>query len=164
MDLRQLEMLLAVVDCGGYTKAGKALHVSHSAIHRQIRLLEDELQVRILVRAGKRVRITETGTLLVDLSRRIRLEISSLRVQIDEAKQLQVGNLRIGTGTNILTFFLPAILERFRKQFPGIEVRVMTGSGTLSSVKWIVECWMSPLRIQQRRSFPRTSPEIRAAL
>jgi DNA-binding transcriptional LysR family regulator len=44
MELDQLRMLFAVVDSGGYTQAGKALSKSHSAIHREIRLLEAEVQ------------------------------------------------------------------------------------------------------------------------
>src|SRR6185312_8085374 len=43
MELHQLQSLLAVIDSGGYAPAGKALHLSHSAIHRQIRMLEQEL-------------------------------------------------------------------------------------------------------------------------
>jgi DNA-binding transcriptional LysR family regulator len=129
MDLRQLEMLLAVVECGGYKRAGEKLNISHSAVHRQIRLLEEELRVRIMVRTGKNVQITETGTLLLDVARRVQHEIATLQHRIHEADQLQTGHLWIGTSTNILTFFLPPILERFRLEFPGVDVRVITGTG-----------------------------------
>jgi LysR family cyn operon transcriptional activator len=129
MELRQLEMLLAVVDCGTYQKAGETLHVSHSAIHRQVRLLEYELQDRILVRAGKYVRLTEVGSRIVVLARRVQQEILEVRGQIGDANHLRTGLLRVGTGNSILNLFLPPVLERFRKEFPGVEVRIKTGTG-----------------------------------
>jgi DNA-binding transcriptional LysR family regulator len=129
MVLRQLEMLVAVLDFGSYKKAGEALHVSHSAIHRQVSLLEQELDDRLLVRAGKFVQITETGRVLVALARRIQQEISTVQQQIRKANCLESGHLRIGTGTSVLTFFLPPVLERFHELYPGVDVRVTTTTG-----------------------------------
>lgn len=128
MDLRQLEMLLAVVDAGSYAKAGEDLHVSHSAIHRQVRLLEQEVGDRILVRSGRRVELTETGEILLQLGRRLRQEVTAAERQIKERNHLNSGHLRIGTGTMMLVFFLPPVLDQFRKEYPGIEVQVRTGT------------------------------------
>jgi DNA-binding transcriptional LysR family regulator len=129
VDLRQLEMLVAVVDAGSYSKAGEWLHVSHSAIHRQIRLLEDEVGDRILIRDGvRRAKLTATGEILLNASRRLQGELLAAKLQIRERKELQSGNLRIGTGTTMLVFFLPAVLDRFRKEYPGIEVQIVTGT------------------------------------
>src|SRR5215471_11728668 len=128
MDLRQLDMLLAVVDAGSYAKAGENLRVSHSAIHRQVRLLEHEVGDRILVRSGRRVELTETGEILQQLGRRLRQEVAAAERLIKERNQLSSGHLRIGTGTTMLVFFLPPVLDQFRKEYPGIEVQVLTGS------------------------------------
>jgi DNA-binding transcriptional LysR family regulator len=128
MDLRKLEMLVAVVDAGSYSKAGERLNVSHSAIHRQIRLLENEFSERILVRTGRRVKLTNTGEILLDLSRRLEQEVAAAERQICERAQLRSGRLRIGTGTTMLVFFLPRVLDLLRKEYPGVEVQVMTGT------------------------------------
>ncbi|MBV9082907.1 MAG: LysR family transcriptional regulator [Acidobacteriaceae bacterium] len=129
MDLRQLEMLVAVVDNGSYKKAGEALHVSHSAIHRQIRILEQELGDRLLVRKGKSACITESGAALVTVARRVQQDIANFQQQIRKVNRLETGHLRIGTGTSVLTFFLPPVLQRFRSEYPGVEVRITTGTG-----------------------------------
>ena len=71
MELRQLEMLLSVVESSGYLNAGEALHVSHSAIHRQVRLLEHEIGDRILVRVGRHMELTEAGQMLIALAKNI---------------------------------------------------------------------------------------------
>jgi DNA-binding transcriptional LysR family regulator len=129
MDLRQLEMLLAVVERGGYERAGEQLHVSHSAVHRQIRLLEAELQDRVLVRVGRRMELTATGRLVVEGARRVKYELDQLLRRAREAKTLAAGQLRVGTGTTTLIFFLADVLDRFRREFPGIHVQATTGVG-----------------------------------
>jgi DNA-binding transcriptional LysR family regulator len=128
VDLRQMEMLVAVVDSGSYSKAGERLHVSHSAIHRQVRLLEAEVGDRIFVQTGKRAKLTATGEILLNLSRRLQQEVSAAQRLIQDRNQLHRGSLRIGTGTTMLVFFLPPVLDQFRKEYPGVEVQVVTGT------------------------------------
>jgi DNA-binding transcriptional LysR family regulator len=128
VDLRQLEMLVAVVDAGSYSKAGELLHVSHSAIHRQVRLLEHEIGDRILVRSGRKVKLTGAGEILLNLSRRLHQEVAAAERRILESNQLNSGQLRIGTGTTMLVFFLPPVLNQLRKEYPGVEVQVTTGT------------------------------------
>ena len=128
MELRQLEMLLAVVESGSYAAAGERLHISHSAIHRQVRLLEHELDDRLLVRQRAHVQLTATGQIVVEHARRIRQDIANLRRQIEEIAQLHTGRLTVGTGSTMLQFFLPPVIKRFRKEFRGVDVHLMTGT------------------------------------
>lgn len=128
MELRQLDMFLAVVETGSYATAGERLHISHSAIHRQVRLLEHELNDRLLVRQSARMRLTETGKVVVEHARRIRQDIASLKCQIKEIAQLHTGHLRIGTGSMMLQFFLPPVIKRFRQEFAGVDVHLITGT------------------------------------
>jgi DNA-binding transcriptional LysR family regulator len=128
MELRQLQMLLAVAEVGSYIQAGKRLNISHSAIHRQVRLLEEELEEHLLVRAGRNVELTEAGRLLVGLSRRVERDIAHTGAELRELSNLQSGTLRIGTGSTMLVFSLPEVLNRFRTEFPGVTVHVMTGT------------------------------------
>lgn len=128
MDLRQLEMFLAVLGNGGYAKAGEYLHVSHSAIHRQVKMLEAEIENLLLYRKGRRVELTEARQILAVAARRVRQELSDANRQLSESSQSLRGQLRIGTGSSILASFLPPVLERYRKESPGVEVRVVTGT------------------------------------
>jgi DNA-binding transcriptional LysR family regulator len=61
VDLRQLEIVQAVAETGSFTGAGRKLHVSQSAISRQILLLEEEMNETIFLRIGRRIRITPAG-------------------------------------------------------------------------------------------------------
>ncbi len=128
MEFRQLEMLLAVVESGGYAKAGERLRISHSAIHRQIKLLGDEINDRILARNGKRVVLTEAGEILIGTARRVRQEVVDTYHQLNAIRGLECGSLRIGTADTILFSYLLPILERYQKQYPRVEVYVKTTS------------------------------------
>lgn len=127
MELRQLQLLLSVIEAGGYAPAGKALHVSHSAIHRQVRMLEQEFGRRLLSRSGGTVVATESGSLLVSLALRIHQEIADTQRQINDLDNLRSGHLRIGTSSSFLVSFLPTVLKRFSKKFPGVRFHLING-------------------------------------
>jgi DNA-binding transcriptional LysR family regulator len=128
MELRQLEMFLAVGESGGYTSAAERLHISHSAIHRQVRLLEHELKDRLLVRHNSHMKLTRTGKIVLKQGRDILQAVANLQRQVDDVAQLQSGYLRIGTGTMMLRFFLAPVIKHFRQAFPGIDLRMITGT------------------------------------
>jgi LysR family transcriptional activator of glutamate synthase operon len=128
MEIRQLEMLMAVVERGGYLHAAEHLHVAHSAIHRQVRLLEEELGEKVFVKTGRSVHLTEAGRTLLDLAAKVSQEIAAVKQQVKDQQKLLSGNLRIGTGTTALMFFLPPILDKFRREFPGVQLYITTGT------------------------------------
>ncbi len=127
MELRQLELLLTVIECGGYAPAGKRLNVSHSAIHRQIRLLEQELGCRLLARSGSKMQPTAAARLLAGVDLNIRRELSDARCRLDDLNNLRQGCLRIGTTSSVLVCFLPLVLRRFSRKYPGVRLHLVTG-------------------------------------
>ena len=127
MELHQLWLLETVITSGGYSQAGKILSISHSAIHRQIRMLEQELDCRLLERSGRRIKPTDSGRLLADLTLRVQQEIVDAQRQINDLSNLRNGQLRIGTSSSILVSFLPTVLQRFSKKFPGVRLQLITG-------------------------------------
>jgi DNA-binding transcriptional LysR family regulator len=127
MELRQLQLLLTVIESKGYAPAGKLLNVSHSAIHRQIRMLEQELDCRLLARSGRTVKATEPARLLADLALKIRHEIAEAQRRVSDLNDLRQGRLRIGTSSSILVSFLPPVLQCFSKRFPAVRLHLITG-------------------------------------
>lgn len=137
MELRQLEMLLSLVETGTYVQAGERLHVAHSAVHRQVRLLEEEMGQRLIYRDGRRLQLTGAGRGVVDLARRVLRDVQNLTLQLRENQELTSGRVLLGTGTTMFLYFFPRVLEVFRARYPGIEVQVMTGTATevLASIR-----------------------------
>jgi DNA-binding transcriptional LysR family regulator len=126
MDIRQLEMFKAVAELGSFTRAGEKLHVTHSAICRQIKLLEDELRSPLFTRANKRVALTEGGKALLRSVGPIFEQLAMAADSVTHAS-CTVQRLNVGTGTTILNFFLPPILEKFKRRYPSTPIVIKTG-------------------------------------
>jgi len=107
MDLRQLEMFEAVADPGGFTRTGEKLHVSHSAIIRQIKLLEDELHRSLFLGANKRVSLTEAGKTILRCVEPIFEQVQKATQSILQLSEEDRRHVHVGTGTTMLIFFLP---------------------------------------------------------
>lgn len=128
MELQQLRMLIQLLETGTYVAAGEKLHVAHSAVHRQIRLLEQELGQRLVYRNGGVTQATEAGKEVAEVARRVLKDIGNLSHRIAEKSALGSGHVHLGTGTTMLLYFLPEILSSFRKAYPMVDVQVMTGA------------------------------------
>jgi LysR family transcriptional regulator, transcription activator of glutamate synthase operon len=128
VELRQLEMFLTVVESGGYLKASESLHVAHSAIHRQVKILEHEIGSPLLIRIGRSVEPTQAGHVIASIARRIWQEIRDAQRQVSELNELQHGHLTIGTGSSVLVSFLPFVIQLFQTRFPGVEICLFTGT------------------------------------
>ena len=128
MDLRQLEIVQAVAETGSFTGAGRKLHVSQSAISRQILLLEDELNESIFLRVGRRIRITPAGDSLVQLSHRVFGDIKETVTVIGESQQVLSGTIRLAGGMTVCMYVFPALLQEYRRQHSMVEVKLITGT------------------------------------
>jgi len=126
--LRQLEIISAIAETGSFTAAGRKLHVSQSAISRQVLLLEDELGEEIFHRIGRRVRITPAGDALLQLSHRISQDVHDTLAEIGERHQSPRGTLRLVGGMTVCLYVFPVLLAELRRLHPKIEVRVTGGS------------------------------------
>jgi DNA-binding transcriptional LysR family regulator len=96
MDVRQLEMFRSVAEEGGFTRAAERLHVSQSAVSRQVKLLEEELGSLLLHRQGRRVALTSSGELLLKLANRVQRDMQDALWQIAETGKLHRGQLHLG--------------------------------------------------------------------
>jgi DNA-binding transcriptional LysR family regulator len=128
MDFRQLEMFLAIVDEGGFTKAAAKLFVAQSAISRKVRLLEDELHEPLFLRVGNRVLLTHAGRALAAHSRAIFERLQRAADEISGAVETHQVGLTLGTGVTACIYMLPPLLRRFRERFPRVELKIVTGA------------------------------------
>lgn len=130
VDLRQLEILRAVAETGSFTAAGHHLHLSQSAVSRQILLLEDELEEQVFLRVGGKIRITPAGSVLLALSRRVFEDIEATRASILDSRQTLGGTIRLVGGMTVCLYVFPPLLKEFRKHHPNVEVKVTPASAT----------------------------------
>jgi DNA-binding transcriptional LysR family regulator len=127
MDLRQLEILRAIAETGSFTAAGERLHLSQSAVSRQILLLEDEFNEPLFLRFGRRIQITATGEALLQLSHRLFADIRETCSSILERQKTLSGTLRLVGGMTVCLYVFPKLLKEYRRRHPDVEIKVTTG-------------------------------------
>ncbi|GAC1400367.1 MAG: selenium metabolism-associated LysR family transcriptional regulator [Chloroflexota bacterium] len=122
LDLNKLRIFAAVAEHEHFSRAAEALAISQPAVSAQVRALEQHYGTALFERAGRGVRLTESGRLVQGYARRI----LALAVELDEAvsdlQGLRTGQLRVGASTTIGDYLLPPVLGAFRAQYPGIGI------------------------------------------
>ena len=124
MDLRQLEILQAIAETGSFTACGKKLHVSQSAISRQILLLEEELGEPLFLRVGRQVRMTPAAESLVQLGQRVFLDVRETVGSITDRTRELRGTLRLSGGMTVCLYVFPPLLKHLRRVHPQLDVRL----------------------------------------
>jgi LysR family cys regulon transcriptional activator len=130
MKLQQLRYLREVVRRGlNVSDAAEALFTSQPGISKQIRMLEDELGVQILVRHGKRVvDLTEPGRIIVDIADRMLKDADNLRAVGQEFGNEDTGALTLATTPTQARYALPPVVQQFMKRHPRVRMSLREGS------------------------------------
>lgn len=130
MKLQQLRYLVAIVDNGlNITAASEALFTSQPGVSKQIRLLEDELTLRLFVRKGKNLTaLTDAGQKVVKRARLILSETENIKSLSGELSGELKGELVIATTTTQARYVLPDMLELFHREYPGIALHLHQGT------------------------------------
>lgn len=132
MDLRQLEIIRAIADTGSFTAAGEKLHVSQSAISRQILLLEEELGEAVFHRIGRRIRITPAGESLLQLSHRVFQDLQDTVAAISDRQESLHGTMRLVGGMTVCLYVFPSLLAEVRRTHPNLDLKISVGSAERS--------------------------------
>jgi DNA-binding transcriptional LysR family regulator len=124
VDLRQLEILQAIAETGSFTACGRKLHVSQSAISRQILLLEEELGEPLFLRVGRQVRMTPAAESLVQLGQRVFLDVRETVGAITDRTRALRGTLRVSGGMTVCLYVFPTLLKHLKRVHPSLDVRL----------------------------------------
>ena len=130
MNLQQLRYLCAIVDHGlNVSDAAAALFTSQPGVSKQVRQLEDELGVRVFVRAGKRIAsVTPAGEAVIATARRALREIENVKRVGAEYKDENEGTLAIATTHTQARYVLPRVVRDFAARFPRVKLELHQGN------------------------------------
>jgi LysR family cys regulon transcriptional activator len=129
MKLQQLRYLCAVVDHGfNVTAAAQALFTSQPGVSKQIRQLERELGVDILVRQGNRiVALTEPGRELALAAQRLLIDSQELRKIASSYSAANSGSLRVATTHLHARYPLIPVISAFSRKYPKVRLSLLQG-------------------------------------
>jgi DNA-binding transcriptional LysR family regulator len=128
MEIRALRSLLGIAETGSIRQTAAGANLSPAAVHKQLKVLEEELAVPLYEKIGGRLRLTPAGELAAPYIREMLAQHDSAVAAISEWKGLGAGLIRIGAGPTTAGYLLPPLLKRFRGQFPGVELVIDTGN------------------------------------
>lgn len=136
MNLRHLRSFVQVAELGSVTKAASSLFTVQSAISRQIKALEEELDTKLFLRHGRGLQLTETGYLLRTRATHILDEIEKAKLEIVSNNKMVRGQVTIGMPPTVASVLAGSLAERLANEHPGIKLRFVDAlSGTL--LEWL---------------------------
>lgn len=130
MRLRQLKILLAIVENGlNITAAADKLFTSQPGVSKQLKLLEEELGLKLFTRKGKSLEsITPEGEEVVRRAQAILSEVRAIQDLSGQRYEQEDGTLAIATTHTQARYVLPEIISRFRERYPGVRLDLHQGT------------------------------------
>lgn len=130
MKLQQLRCISQIVQSEfNISKASEVLNTSQPGVSKQIKLLEDEIGIKIFQRNGKRlVGLTEPGELILSSIERILQESNNVKVISEEYIEKDQGTFTIATTHTQARYKLPKVVEEFVKKYPKINLNIHQGN------------------------------------
>ncbi|MFP4657555.1 MAG: LysR substrate-binding domain-containing protein [Desulfonatronovibrionaceae bacterium] len=122
LDIDLLRTFKAVAECRNFTGAALRMSLTQSAVSAQVRRLEELLGQRLFERNSKRVILTESGATLMDYASRI-LELHDSALEKMGRPRVE-GRIRLGMPDDYASYFLPRVLSRFGRMYPGVQLEI----------------------------------------
>ncbi len=124
IELRHLQTLAALRDCGTLARAAQSLHVTQSALSHQLKDLEHRLDLKLLHRKGRPLRFTPAGERLLQLADRILPQVESARSDLRRMAQGECGRLHIAIECHSCFDWLMPTMDSYRARWPEVEMDV----------------------------------------
>ena len=128
MNIKQLEYFEAVARTGSFSEGARVLGVSQPPVSTQIRLLEEDLGVKLFDRTSRSARLTEAGVLLYQQAESILDMMSSTRRKLENYSARQGGIVSLGTISSSGAYLIREALPAFHAAHPGIDYEITEGN------------------------------------
>lgn len=125
---RRLQVFHAVARHGSFTRAAEALYMTQPAVTFQIKQLEEYFNTRLIERGHGRLGLTPAGEIVMAYAERILGLSEELDARVSELTDELAGVLNLGVSTTISAYWLPYLLEGFKRQYPKVVPRVRVGN------------------------------------
>jgi len=124
MDTERLMAFRAVAREKSFSRGAEAVFKTQPAVSHAIKLLEQDMGERLFVRMGRTTELTPAGHVLLEHVEQAFQTLEEARTRIEGLKELRHGTLTIAASDTTTCYILPNALRRFRKRYPGVEVRI----------------------------------------
>jgi len=122
MKLKDLEYLVAIDEERHFNKAAERCFVSQPTLSGQLKKLEDELDILLVERTNRQVKMTEVGVAVANQARRVLAETRVLKEIANSHQDLMAGELHVGLIPTIAPYLLPLIMPAIKKHCPNLKL------------------------------------------
>ncbi|MCS7462347.1 LysR family transcriptional regulator [Paenibacillus doosanensis] len=126
MDIRQMRYFLAIAREGQITRAAKVLNMEQPPLSRQLKLMEQELNVTLFDRNGNKLSLTHAGELLQQKAEKLLQQFDEAIQEVRELEEGMQGMLSIGSVVSCISL-LPKGIELFRAKYPEVTFKILEG-------------------------------------
>ncbi len=127
--IKDMRAFFAIVEEGNISHAAQRLDVAQPALSRQMKRLEEKLNVTLFERGSRRIRLTDAGRVLYSRVENILGMVDGTVREITEIGTGSKGTIRIGTITSSGALILPDLISEFRKIYPNITFEIFEAEG-----------------------------------
>jgi LysR family nitrogen assimilation transcriptional regulator len=138
MDIREMRYFTQVARAGSFSRAAALLNVTQSALSRQLKKLEDELGVLLLVRRSDGVEVTKAGSLLLGQAEDLIGHLGKIVDLVREREETFTGHLVLGLPPTAGLLIAPEIFANFRTRWPYATLHIREGISS-SLEEWLLE-------------------------
>lgn len=124
MQIREIEYVAAVAECGNFSRAAETLYVSQPALSQAIQRLEEKLGVKLLNRARSPVVLTDIGRQVMEYGNEILAARKMIHRKIADAKEIATGAVTIGIPQFYGKYYISRLLPMFSRKYPGVQVNI----------------------------------------
>ncbi|UOQ45893.1 LysR family transcriptional regulator [Halobacillus salinarum] len=126
MDIKQLRYFRTVAEEGQVTKAAKKLHMAQPPLSQQIKLMEEELSLKLFDRQGRKLELTNAGRVLYQKAGQILTDLEETIVEVKETNEGITGVLHVGSNKSCFSY-LTGPLHQLRQQYPHLTYQLREG-------------------------------------
>lgn len=123
MEFRQLRYFVKVAELRSFSEASKALFISQSTLSQQIKQLEEELGVELLVRDSRHVSMSDYGEQYLPYAKQVLKDVDTSAERMNDVRQLKIGTLNVGA-TYTFCPLLADTVRDYMKKYPGIKLKI----------------------------------------
>jgi DNA-binding transcriptional LysR family regulator len=128
MTLEQSRVFVAVAEREHVTRAAEALNLAQSAASAAIAALEGRHGTKLFHRIGRRIELTEAGRVFLQEAKAVLARAQAAELALAELGDLKRGILNLAASQTIASYWLPRHLVSFRRNHPGIDIRLSVGN------------------------------------
>lgn len=125
MEIRYLRLIKAIVEEGSITRAMDVLFLSQSALSYQLKEAELQMGTKLFFRVNKKLILTPAGKKLYSTATRVLAELDETEEEIRRMMDGESGTIRISTECYTSYHWLPAVLKKFKGEFPNVEIEIV---------------------------------------